>query len=222
MPNIQAVIFDYGLVLSGPPSPAAIEQILALVEIDHARFDELYWARRTDYDLGKLTGQTYWLDILKSAGRGPNTVLVDRLIELDGQVWLTENTPLLQWQSTLHAKGVRSAILSNMGDAVQRQIELNCPWINRFEVRVWSNTVHITKPDPRIYMYILDQLGVDASNAVFIDDRLDNCQSALALGIRAVQYTAIDWYSNLAALAPELAAHGLSVIDLNLENLQAP
>jgi putative hydrolase of the HAD superfamily len=205
MNDIEAVIFDYGLVLSGPQNLAAIEQACAITCLDRARFEALYWARRDAYDRGVLTGYEYWHEIVQTAGITPEPALIQRLIELDGRIWLTENAPMLLWQAGLNARGIRSAILSNMGDAVQQQIELHCSWIGRFEACVWSNTVRLTKPDPRIYEHALRLLGVPASRTLFIDDRMENVRAARAAGMLALQYTSFTaWQRELADLAPVL------------------
>jgi epoxide hydrolase-like predicted phosphatase len=64
------------------------------------------------------------------------------------------------------------------------------PWVNErlFDVIVFSSEVGVCKPDPHIFQCALEQLGVDASATVFIDDRENNVNGAKALGIHAIQY----------------------------------
>ena len=57
---IRAVLFDYGLVLSAPPDPAAWARMKAITGLDEARFDRAYWLPRHDYDRGTHTGPGYW------------------------------------------------------------------------------------------------------------------------------------------------------------------
>lgn len=51
----------------------------------------------------------------------------------------------------------------------------------------FSCDLGVLKPDPRIYQSTLDQLGVAAGDAVFIDDYPSRLRGAQALGIRTVQ-----------------------------------
>ena len=44
------------------------------------------------------------------------------------------------------------------------------------------------KPDPAIYRYLLDKAGYEASNTVFVDDRLRNIDAAYALGIAGILF----------------------------------
>ena len=63
---------------------------------------------------------------------------------------------MLQWHRQLKTAGLKTAILSNMGDAVAEQIERKVAWIQLFDVRVWSFQLLAAKPDPRIYIRTLD------------------------------------------------------------------
>jgi len=53
--GLRAVIFDYGMVLTGPPDPKAHAALLRITGLPLARFESLYWADRHAYDEGKLT-----------------------------------------------------------------------------------------------------------------------------------------------------------------------
>jgi HAD superfamily hydrolase (TIGR01509 family) len=46
--------------------------------------------------------------------------------------------------------------------------------------------VGLRKPDPRIYHLALERLGVDAPDAVFVDDAPGNVSGAERVGIRSV------------------------------------
>jgi putative hydrolase of the HAD superfamily len=51
---------------------------------------------------------------------------------------------------------------------------------------VASCEVHINKPDAGIYQELLRKYDLRASECVFIDDNLENVQSAFQLGITGV------------------------------------
>ena len=56
-----------------------------------------------------------------------------------------------------------------------------------FDVIVESSRVGLRKPDPRIYELTLDQLGVAATDAVFLDDLGINLKPARQLGITTIK-----------------------------------
>ena len=44
------------------------------------------------------------------------------------------------------------------------------------------------KPEPAIYVYLLQQYGLEASQTVFIDDTVVNLEAAAQLGIQTIQF----------------------------------
>lgn len=49
----------------------------------------------------------------------------------------------------------------------------------------------LRKPDPAAYQCVIDRLGCQASELLFIDDRASNCDAARNAGIRAVRFECI-------------------------------
>lgn len=61
----------------------------------------------------------------------------------------------------------------------------------------YSHKVGIRKPDASIYKHLLRQEGLQPGEVLFIDDRLDNIQSASKLGIRTFHNTHVDLWLEL-------------------------
>ncbi len=61
-------------------------------------------------------------------------------------------------------------------------------FFDMFDVTVFSAEVGIVKPDARIYRLILDRLGVEAQEAVFVDDFIENIEGARRLGLHAIHF----------------------------------
>jgi putative hydrolase of the HAD superfamily len=51
-----------------------------------------------------------------------------------------------------------------------------------------SAEVGIAKPDARIYQIAVDRLGVLPGEALFVDDVIENIQSARAFGLKTIHY----------------------------------
>ena len=77
----------------------------------------------------------------------------------DARMWMTLNPAMLAWEGTLNARGILTAVLSNVGDTVQQAVERELKWLSRFDVLVWSYRLRMAKPDPAIYRYALEKLG---------------------------------------------------------------
>lgn len=202
---LRAVVFDYGMVLTGPPDPAAYEALLRITGLSAERLEHFYWADRHAYDEGKLTGMEFWRKIVRDAGLSLSDEAVEELNQWDARMWTTQNTAMVAWQARLKERGFKTAILSNMGDSVHESIERAFDWIGRFDVRVWSYELRIAKPEPAIYKYVLEKLGTRAEETLFLDDKLENIEAARALGMKGLVFTTAE------QLRADLIAAGLDV-----------
>ena len=200
---LRAVVFDYGMVLTGPQEPEAYAALLCITGLPRERFESLYWADRPAYDEGKLTGLGFWEKFLRQAGLDQNQRMAEELNRWDARMWTTENPAMVAWQLALKEHGLKTAILSNIGDEVLASVERAFDWIHRFDVLVWSYQLGIAKPDPELYRHTLVELGVQPGETPFIDDKLPNVEAAQALGIQAIQF------SSAERLREQLIAAGL-------------
>lgn len=197
---LRAVVFDFGIVLSGPPDQEAWDAMLRITGLPEEQFQRLVWIDRQACDAGQLTGMAFWQKFLRRAGLPPDQAMAEELSCLDARLWTVQNPALLAWQSALQRRGLLTAILSNICDTVLASIEREFDWIHRFDVLVWSCQLGIVKPDPAIYRYMLGKLGVRPGEMLFIDDKQENVEAARELGIQAIQY------SSVAQLSEELIA----------------
>jgi len=197
------VVFDYGMVLTGPPDPVAHAALVRGTGLSVDRLDRLYWADRLAYDSGALTGQAFWRKIALDAGLTLSEAQIEDLVHWDVRMWMTQNPPMLAWQLALKRRGLLTAIVSNMGDTVHKQMERELDWLGRFDVLVWSYQLRVTKPDPAIYRHVLEELGTLPNETLFVDDRPANVDAALALGMQGIVFSTME---NLRA---DLLAAGL-------------
>jgi putative hydrolase of the HAD superfamily len=202
---LRAVVFDYGMVLTGPPNPEAHATLLRITGLPLEKFEALYWADRHAYDEGRYTGLEFWQRLMHGAQLidDPAGTMVQELNDWDARMWTTENPEMLAWQAALKQRGLLTAILSNMGDNVLANMKRRFDWLPRFDVLVWSFQLLMAKPDPAIYRHVLEQLGTSAEETLFLDDKLVNIEAARALGIQAIQF------STVAKLREDLIAAGL-------------
>ena len=186
---MRAVLFDYGVVLSGPPDPAAWVRMREIFGLPEAEFRAAYWAPRHDYDRGIHTGAKYW----RKAGRHAGLTLSDRevadLIEADNALWTQVNQPMVDWALRLQNAGTPTGVLSNLGDAMTEGVVARQSWLAGFDHLVWSHSLKLAKPDPEIYRLAAEGFGYDTANILFIDDREDNVAGGIASGMQTIHYT---------------------------------
>jgi putative hydrolase of the HAD superfamily len=188
MPVIRAVLFDYGLVLSGPPDPVAWERMCWLLDADDVRFYAAYWRPRHDYDRGALNGAGFWRAVARELGRSLRVKEIAALLEADIELWTQPNQTMIDWAAALQRASVRTGILSNIGDAMEDGVRLRCPWIADFAHHTFSHRLQMVKPEAEIYRHAIEGVEVPAGQVLFVDDRLENVEAARTEGLHAIQY----------------------------------
>jgi putative hydrolase of the HAD superfamily len=201
--GLRAVVFDYGMVLTGPPDPKAYSELLRITGLSRERLEEFYWADRHAFDEGKLDGLAFWRKVTGDAGLVLDEPAIEELSLWDARMWTTQNDSMLAWQLLLKQRGILTAILSNIGDTVLANMLREHLWLSRFDVHVWSYQLLMAKPDAAIYQHALKQLGTRPEETLFIDDKQVNIDAAHALGMKGLLFTNVD------QLRADLVAHGL-------------
>ena len=187
---IRAILFDYGMVLSGPPNPSAWSRMRSITAMDEEDFHHGYWSHRHDYDSGKLTGEAYWQLIAAEAGLPvPTSEDLAALYDADTDLWTDLNLPMVEWAQALQRSGIPTGILSNIGDRMEAGVLRKHPWLTAFTHITWSHRLATAKPDPAIYRHAAEGLGVSPFNILFLDDKLENIEAARNTGMQTIQYS---------------------------------
>jgi putative hydrolase of the HAD superfamily len=180
----DAVVFDYGRVLSSPPL-SELQEFAALVGVSEPPFFELYSNTRDEYDCGRIDCRQHWQCFAEAAGISLTTDQVQRIVEFENRMWLRVNPKSLELAHDIRTHGVRTAILSNMPHDLLCQLRQLFDRLSGFEVQIWSCEHGIIKPDPAIYRLCLKQLNCEPQRVLFFDDRPRNVEAAQKLGMEA-------------------------------------
>ena len=186
---IDAVLFDYGQVLSGPPDATAWARMRAVTGLGEDALHKGYWAFRHEYDRGTLTGRAYWHAVANHAGVTFDAEQVAALLDADVALWTQLNLPMVEWSARLQSAGMRTGILSNIGDAIADGILARLPWLARFDHCTWSYALRMAKPEAAIYVATAMALKTPPAGILFIDDKEENIAAAEAAGMLAIHYT---------------------------------
>lgn len=84
---------------------------------------------------------------------------------------------------TNNVKSGQGAGMATTSERASRVAEV----MREFDLVVESSELGIRKPDPRIYQHTCKLLGIDPSEALFIDDLGINLKPAKALGMRTIK-----------------------------------
>ena len=144
---------------------------------------------REDRDRGKLTAAESFARTLPAVGIEPEPALVADLARRDLELArryarvCDDTVPFLEW---LRSRGVLTALVSNCDDTTRAKLTY-LGVIPLVDAVVLSCEVGSMKPYPEVYVTALEELGVAAVDALFIDDQPTFCVGAEAVGIRPVQ-----------------------------------
>ena len=185
------IVFDYGEVISRGQSSADTDSLLAAAEADATTFWAAYWAHRDDLDQGRILPDAYWQLVAADLGASWDAPTRAQLWMLDFRSWISVEPGTVALLAELHGGGTRMAILSNAGFDFAGPLRYS-PYGAYFESVFVSAELGLVKPDPAIYRVVADELGIEPSDMVFIDNKLPNVQGAESLGVVGHHFVGVD------------------------------
>lgn len=186
MPDIKAVVFDFGGVVFDWSADYLYRELIP----DEA---ERRWFLANvctpAWNLQQDGGRTIAEAEAELIGRHPEHAELIRAFygqwpktlrgTLDDGVALVEE---------LHAAGVPLYGLTNWSAETFPYVEERYAFLKRFRHIVVSGRVKMIKPEARIYRHLLEHVGEAAEACVFIDDAPHNAEGARAVGMQAIQH----------------------------------
>src|SRR3990170_3516731 len=88
-------------------------------------------------------------------------------------------------------KDFRLCLLSNTNELHFEFIRKNFPVVYKFDMWVLSYEAGVMKPDPEIFRIALRKAGIEAEEAIFIDDIRGHVFGAQGLGINSVEFKSV-------------------------------
>lgn len=79
-------------------------------------------------------------------------------------------------------------LLSNAWSGARDLLTTKFNFLDIFDVSVFSAEVKMVKPNAEFYGWMMEQLGVDYPESVFVDDFIENIHAAEALGMKTVHF----------------------------------
>jgi len=104
---------------------------------------------------------------------------------------------MLQLVDQVRAAGVITALGTNQNPIRGRFMLENLPYAEHFDALFHSWQIGRAKPDPAFYTHIVETLGVEPHQAVFVDDLRANVVGARRAGLQAVQFALFDTFGHL-------------------------
>lgn len=188
----DAIVFDYGRVLSHSPTLPELREFAALVGVSEPPFFQIYSDTRDEYDCGRHDCKQHWERFAKAAGVTIAPEQLARIVEFENRMWGRANADVVAFAREIRANGVRTAILSNMPHDLLAELRAHHEWLDEFEVQIWSCEHGVIKPDRAIYRICLEALGCEPARTLFFDDRPANVEAARASGMEAHVFGSVE------------------------------
>jgi putative hydrolase of the HAD superfamily len=210
---LRAIISDFGGVLTSPLVTAFAGWAQDTgIPLEHLGGAMATLAERSgEHPLLQLeTGALSEADFLAGLER-EITTRIGQAVSLAGFAeryfaHLHPNERLFGYLRELRTRGLKLAICTNNVREWEPLWRAKLPEVELFDVIVDSGFVGLRKPDPAIYHLTLERLGVQAEEALLIDDVEHNCHAAREVGLRAVWFR--DTEQAIAEVERELGAGG--------------
>jgi len=198
---VKAVIWDFGGVFTSSPFEAfaRYERERGLPEdlirkINSANHLDNAWAKFERSDVTMDEFDELFAQEAKALGhdvRGRDIIAL-----LSGDV----RPEMLAALRTIKAKGLRVSCITNNVSAGEgagmasshEKARAVQEIMDEFEHIIESSKAGVRKPHPRIYEMALEALGMDAADAVYLDDLGINCKAAHQVGMKAIKVTSAD------------------------------
>ena len=207
MIGLRAVVFDLWNTLADWPVTRWAEVRPRVAERLGLAADE--FDRRWYGELGKVRELGPMADALAVFGASPETV--EEIVSMRREVTQQGLVPLsgaVETITELRTRGFRTGLITMCSDDVPA-LWPETPFHGLFDAEVFSCSVGLRKPDPRIYLLACEQLGVEPREAVFVGDgENDELEGAERVGMTAIlferpQYER-DWQGRRIRSLPEL------------------
>jgi epoxide hydrolase-like predicted phosphatase len=193
---LKAVVFDWGGVLMRTVDASGRRKWerrlgLPLYAVDRAVHGSRSWKQAQS---GIISDAEYWSDVATQL-RLDETELAEFRCDYFSGDRLDEE--MVRFVGVLRPR-FKTALLSNASPQLRDLLdEMNVSGL--FDVIVISGLVGVQKPDPAIYHIVLERLGVAPAEVIFVDDFVQNIETARALGMQTLHFRAgMDWRAELA------------------------
>jgi len=183
---LKAILFDYGSVLVQLVDEIPRQQLAERYGVPLKRIYNLLFDTEASIQaaLGEISMEHHWRAIheILHVPPGERSEFINQFWSADGlNRELVEILPALREHYCL-------GLLSNANDDLRQMLIERWQIADLFDDMIISAEVGLLKPDRRIYELAIQRLGVQAGEALFIDDMPVNVEGAQIAGLQAIQY----------------------------------
>ena len=188
--TIRAVIFDLGGVLVRTENREPRSQLAERLGLTYDELSALIFDSHSAVQAmkGEITAEEHWGAVQDSLGLSD-----DDFKQVPLEFWAGDilDEKIVNFLRALRPR-YKTALLSNAWDDLRLMLEEIWEIDDAFDQLVISAEVGLVKPGQLIYQKVIENLNVEPSEAVFVDDFLHNVEGAQSAGLHAVHFRSPD------------------------------
>jgi len=184
--KIRAVIFDLGGVLVRTEDPRPRSELARRLGMNYDELSRLVFESDSARlaTIGKVTTKEHWENVRLALG-----LSVEDFPSVRTGFWAGDalDTELVNFIRSLRPR-YKTGLLSNAWDNLRRVITHTWKIADAFDDIIISAEAGMAKPNPRIYELAVQNLGIVAGEAIFVDDFSHNIEAAHQVGLQGVLF----------------------------------
>lgn len=188
--TIKAVIFDYGGVLMRTEDREPRARLAARLDMTYDDLNELIFDSTSAIRAmkGEITADEHWRELQQNLGMTEAEIEAVQVEFWAGDVLDRDLVNLLRELRPMYD----TVLLSNAWDDLRKMIEEVYHFDDAFDHMFISAEIGLVKPDLVIFEWVVSQLGIEPSQAVFVDDFPHNIAGAREAGWQAIHFQSAD------------------------------
>ena len=183
---IKTVIFDLGGVLVRTENKLPRQELAEKHGMSYRELSDLVYRTEsaTLAMVGKVPAGDHQQAILKNLN-----LPLDSFSAFEDEFWGGDrlDSHLVDFIQGLRGE-YRTVLLSNAWDNLRKLLEGLWKIDDVFDEIFISAEMGLAKPDPAIYKIVIDSLGQDPSELIFVDDFIENIKAAREASINAIHF----------------------------------
>lgn len=186
--TLKAVYFDLGGVILRTEYQAPRQHLAERFGMDYDDIDNVVFGGGPNgsaarASVGEITEEEHWLNVMKILKQPASEYERIRDEFFGGDVIDHDILNFLRSIKPKYKVGLISNAWSGLRDFIVRE-----KFDDVFDHMVISAEVGVAKPAAKIYHIALEQFGVSPSEAVFVDDFIENIKACEKLGMKGIHF----------------------------------
>jgi len=180
----KSIIFDLGAVMVDWNPQAIAQNFTTDKALQNNIIQQLFQHKNwLDFDQGLITENK----LIERSSKIINLSMIqlNRLMQ-QAKESLSAKQDMVKLLQLAHDTGLKTYCLSNLSHEWFDYLRNRHAFFELFDGQVISAQEKVSKPNPQIYLRLIERYSLEKSHCLFIDDREENIQAAKNLGIKGI------------------------------------